>query len=93
MKRRYFFTSLLLLSGLCAFAQAAAETDYMEDPDEEQTFEAPVRDEVQTRRGLEREPGGEYTQMPAEEQEYDPAQDDVDYTTPEEDEYAEDINY
>jgi hypothetical protein len=93
MKRKYFLCFLLLLSSLSAFAQAEDETDYMENPDEEQSFEAPVRDEVRGNRGLEREPGGEFMQMPAQEQEFDPTQDDVDYTTPEEDEYAEDINY
>lgn len=69
-----------------------AQSDLMENPESE-GFEAPVSDEVQGTRGFEREPGGEFSQMPAEEQEFDPAHDDVDYSTPEEEEYAEDINY
>lgn len=89
-------TSIILLSFLLLSLPVIAQTDFMENPEEEQSFDAPVSDEVQSSdRGLEREPGGEFVQS-LQEQEYDPGRDTSEgtgYVIPEEEEYAEEDSY
>lgn len=88
--------SFILLSLLLLSLSALAQTDFMENPEEEQSFDAPVSDEVQsTDRSLDREPGGEFVQ-PLQEQEYDPNRDTSEgtgYVVPEEEEYEDEESY
>lgn len=87
---------LILLTLITVSLATLAQSDFMENPEEEQSFDAPVTDEVQSsERGFEREPGGEYVQT-LQEQEYDPNRDTSEGTgfmSAEEEEYAEEDSY